>query len=130
MAFFSITCFVSGMLFLVAGAWPVTIMMGLDALAIWLAFKLNYRSGRRYEEIAVWPDKMTFRRVSPSGKSLELIFNPFWTRFLVERHEEFGITAMKLRQSGKEIELGSFLNPDDRNSFAVAFGAALADMRR
>ena len=103
MAFVSFICIVSGYFFLVAGAWPVMITMGLEAIAIWLAFKLNYRSARRYEEISLWTDKIIFRKVSPSGKSLEFFFNPFWVKFLVDWHEEFGVMAMKLRQAGEEI---------------------------
>ena len=130
MGFLCFTCLLSGIFFLVAGAWPVMIAMGADILAIWLAFKINYRSARRYEEIFVWRDKMIVRAVSPGGKSIQAIFNPLWVRFHIERHEEFGVMKMKLCEAGRELELGSFLNPDDRDSFASALTAALGDIRK
>ena len=43
--------FVTGMIFLLAGAWPVLGFLGLDVLLIYAAFKLNYRSGRLYETV-------------------------------------------------------------------------------
>ena len=130
MVFVSFSCITSGVFFLLAGAWPVMITMGLDVLAIWIAFKLNYRSGRIYEEIKIWPHQVLVRKVSPSGKAKEHMFNPFWVKFDVDRHVEYGVMAMKLREKGRVLELGSFLNPTDRKSFSFAFSAALASVRR
>ena len=129
MIFVSVSCFASGIFFLIAGAWPVMITMGLDVLAIWIAFKLNYRSGRHYEEIKIWPHQLTVRKVSPNGKAMEHLFNPLWAKFDVQRHEEYGVMAMKLHEKGRILEVGSFLNPADRISFANAFGLALAKVR-
>ena len=129
MLFVGVSCFASGILFVSIGAWPVFGFFGLDALLIWGAFKLNYRSGRAFEEIAVWRDDIEFRQVSPAGRARIHRLNPFWTRFVVERHEEFGIMRMVLRERNREIDIGSFLNPADRDSFAMAFSAALAKAR-
>lgn len=126
MAFVAVTCFMSGMLFLVVGAWPVFFFFGLDVLLIWGAFKLNYRSGRAWEEISVWKDELELRRFSPAGKPTIHSFNPFWTRFQIDRHDEIGITRMALVERGRSVDVGSFLNPVDRESFAEAFGLALA----
>jgi uncharacterized membrane protein len=129
MAFVAVTCFISGMLFLVIGAWPVFAFFGLDVLLIWLAFKMNYRSGRAWEEIAVWKHQLEFRQFSPSGKATIHEFNPYWTRFRIDRHDEIGITRMCLVDREREIDVGAFLNPLDRQSFADAFGAALAEAK-
>ena len=129
MAFIGLTCFISGLLFWSIGAWPIFGFFGLDFLAIWIAFKLNYRSARRSEEIAIWRDDLLVRRISPSGAIDEQRFNPAWTRFGVDRHDEIGITRMFLRGDGREITLGDFLNPPDRESFSREFGAALASVK-
>ena len=129
MGFVAVTCFLSGLLFWSIGAWPVMGFFGIDFLAIWLAFKLNYRSGQQVEEIAIWRDDLVVRRISPSGRIDEQRFNPVWTRFGVDRHDEIGITRMFLRGGGREITLGAFLNPIDRESFSREFGAALASVK-
>ena len=130
MGFVGVTCFVSGMLFLMIGAWPVLGFFGLDVAIIWFAFRANYRSGKAFEEIAVWPHDLLVRKISPTGKVREHRFNPFFARFRVDRHEEFGITRMSLAGEGREIDIGSFLNPLDRESFARAFSEALTRVRR
>ena len=121
---------VAGVVFLALGAWPVLGFLGLDVLLVWLAFKTSYRSGRAFEEIAVWPHHIVVHKVSPHGKIRVHRFNPFWTRLQVLRHEEIGITAIFLSGEGRQIDIGSFLNPPDRESFAKALGNALASLNR
>jgi len=125
MAFISFTCLVSGLLFLVMGAWPVFLFMSLDILIVYAAFKLNYRAARAKERVSVCRDELKIEKFHPSGRVSKHFFNPFWTRFEVNRHEEYGILSMRLTSQGKELDIGSFLNPGDRESFAFAFGAAL-----
>lgn len=129
MVFVAVTCLTSGLVFMIAGAWPVLAFMGLDVFIVWLAFTINYRAARASEEIAVWPHDVIVRQISPAGRIVEHRFNPFWTRFTVNRHEEIGITRMHLHGQGRDIELGSFLNPLDRESFAAEFGQALATVK-
>lgn len=117
-------------IFLIANAWPVAMFLGVDLLLIFGAFWLNYRAGRAREEIVVSRLELKVSQVSPSGKRSDKLFNPLWTKFLVDRKEDIGITDMKLRSEGNELRIGSFLNPDDRESFARAFGGALATAKR
>ncbi|MCG6114983.1 MAG: DUF2244 domain-containing protein [Mesorhizobium sp.] len=112
--------------FLAMGAWPVFGFLGLDVLLIYLAFRWNYRSGRVREEIEVSRVRLDIRKYAPSGRMETHQFNPFWTRFAVARHEEIGITDMAVEGEGRRVAIGAFLNPDDRESFATAFGRALA----
>jgi uncharacterized membrane protein len=117
---------VSGLFFLSIGAWPVFGFFGLDALLVYVAFRLNYRAGRIREEVSVSRTSLDIRKVAPSGRTVEHRFNPFWARFAVSRHDEIGITRMAVEAQGREVPIGAFLNPDDRESFAHAFGRALA----
>lgn len=123
-------CLIYGLFFIATGAWPVGFFFGLDFLLLYGAFRLNYRSGRAREEVFVSRSQLSIRKVSPAGRVVEYRFNPFWARFGVKRHEEFGITAMYVSGEGRHTDVGSFLNPDDRESFAKAFKSALATVRQ
>lgn len=118
-----------GSVFLAIGAWPVFGFLGLDVLLIYLAFRWSYRSGRAREEVEVSRTRLDIRKIAPSGRTEEHRFNPFWTRFRVSRHDEIGITGMAVEGEGRRVSIGSFLNPDDRESFARAFGRALASAK-
>jgi uncharacterized membrane protein len=121
---------VTGAIFLANGAWPIFGFVGLDVLAVYIAFRLNYRAARAREEVSVSRTALDIKKTAPSGRSEAHRFNPFWARFNVSRHEEIGITRMVVESREKAVPIGSFLNPDDRESFAVAFSFALATARR
>ncbi|WP_011582878.1 MULTISPECIES: DUF2244 domain-containing protein [Chelativorans] len=111
------------------GAWPVIGFFGLDVLALYIAFRVNYRAARAREEISLSRTNLHIRKVPPSGRAEEHSFNPLWARFRVRRHTEIGITDMAVEMREKRVLVGSFLNPDDRESFAKAFGRALATVK-
>ncbi|MCY6383048.1 DUF2244 domain-containing protein [Hoeflea prorocentri] len=119
-----------GLIFAVAGAWPVTGFFIFDLVLLGGAFWLNYRAARAREVVSVSRTDLSIRKVAPSGRVREHRFNPFWARFHIARHEEFGITGMRVTGEGRSTDVGSFLNPDDRESFAQAFAGALATVRR
>lgn len=118
--------FASGILFLSIGAWPVFGFFGLDVLLLWAAFRMNYASARRYEEVSLSAHELVIRKVSPGGKSLEYRFNPAWVRLVVDRVEDEGVVRISLMSRGETVSIGAFLNPDDRTSFAGAMVNALA----
>jgi uncharacterized membrane protein len=122
--------FVQGIFFFVTGAWPIVTFLGLDLVALYIAFRLNYRAARAAEEVCVWRSDMLIRKITPAGRTTDYRYNPFWARFTVDRHKEIGITRMAVTGSGRTTTIGQFLNPDDRESFAEAFSHALATARR
>ena len=58
MAFVSVVSFAAGVAFLLMGAWPVLGFFGLDALAIYWAFRINFRRAKASEEILVTPSEL------------------------------------------------------------------------
>lgn len=116
--------------FLVADALPVAMFFGLDVALLYGAFYLNYRSARAREEVSISRTELEIRKVAPSGRARVSRYNPFWAKFQVNRHHEYGITSMAVTGEGRRTVFGSFLNPDDRESFAKAFTSALASVKR
>ena len=130
MAFVGLVSFVAGAIFLSMGAWPVFGFFGLDVLAIYWAFKLNFHRAAAYEEIAVTPSALHVRRVTHLGHVSEWSFNPLWVRLDVRAHEEFGVERLALVSAGRSLTVGSFLGPDEKQSFANALTGALAAAKR
>ncbi|TPW27980.1 DUF2244 domain-containing protein [Pararhizobium mangrovi] len=130
MCVFGAVCFANGVVFVIMGAWPVFGFCGLDIALVAGAFWLNYRDGRAREEVSISRTHLHIRKVAPSGRFVDHDFNPFWARFRVARHEEIGITRMRVSGEGRFTDVGTFLNPDDRETFADAFSGALASVKR
>lgn len=126
----SLICLVAGILFLAIGAWPVFGFFGLDVLLIFIAFKLNYRSARAYEEVVLSEDRLRIKKVSAKGATQEFSFNPFWVRLAIDREEDEGVTALTLTSHGQSLGIGGFLNPGDRETFGAALRDALQKARQ
>ncbi|MTI44388.1 DUF2244 domain-containing protein [Roseibium hamelinense] len=129
MACLGIVSFVAGMMFLAIGAWPVFGFFGLDMALIYLAFRLNYASAKAYEEVSVSATEIVIRKVGPGKQQSEYRFNPAWARISLSEVEDEGVTKISLLTRGEKIDLGNFLNPEDRTSFAGAIKQALATAR-
>jgi uncharacterized membrane protein len=120
-----VVSFGTGLLFFMLGAWPVIGFMGLDVALIYIAFKLNYRSGRLYETVDLTPEALTVRRVQPSGKAESWSFNPYWVR--LDLHERIGrCSELSLASHGTRLVFASFLSDPEREDFAGALTAALS----
>jgi uncharacterized membrane protein len=120
--------FATGIAFLLIGAWPVLGFFGLDVALVYIAFKLNYRSGRLYETVELTPAKLTWTRVHPSGRREQFDCNPYWARVNLREWPD-GRTDLRLITQGKELVFGRFLTDDERRQFASALRGALVDAR-
>jgi uncharacterized membrane protein len=130
MAIFGGISFVAGVVFFIAGAWPVFGFFGLDVALLYWAFRLNYRAAGAYEEVTVTPSTLTVRKVSHRGAAREWVLNPLWVKIDKVTHEEYGIEHLLLVSRGKALAVANFLGPDEKASFAVALGNALSEARR
>ena len=120
--------FIAGMAFLLMGAWPVFGFFGLDVLLVYIAFKLNYRSGRTYELVELTSDVLRVTHVEPSGKADRFEFNPYWVRVRLSEEVD-GRTYLRLASHGNEFEFGRFLTDDEKRDFAKALTGALSQGR-
>jgi uncharacterized membrane protein len=130
MMFLSIVSFAAGLAFLLMGAWPVFGFFGLDVLAIYWAFRINFQRGRASEEIHVTPSELRVRRVSHRGHVIEFVLNPLWVQLDQKIHAEYGIEKLYLLSKGRRVSIASFLGPDEKASFAKGLIAALQAAKR
>jgi len=122
--------FVAGLVFVIAGAWPVMGFFGLDVLLVYWAFRVNYRAARACEQVTVTASTLHVRKVSHRGKVAEWTLNPVWTRLDRQTHEEFGIERLFLVSRGRRLSVAGFLGPKEKESFADALGEALGEAKR
>jgi uncharacterized membrane protein len=130
MVIFGGISFISGIAFLLMGAWPVCGFFGLDVLLLYWAFRLNYRHAAAYEQVTMTPVALTVRKVSHRGQAREWVLNPLWVRLEKIVHEEFGIERLLLTSRGRQLAIANFLGPEEKASFAAALGKALNEAKR
>jgi uncharacterized membrane protein len=127
--FVAVMASIPGIVFFSLGAWPILGFLGLDVLLVWWALSASMRDGKRQEMVTLWPDELELKRVSARGKEELLRFNPYFVKLVIDRDYNERTTGLHLRTRESDVEIGSFLNGDEKTSFAKAFGTALKRAR-
>lgn len=116
--------------FVVLGAWPVAGFMGLDVVALFIAFRVNFHHARAFERIVVTPLEVRLRKVSHQGREAIWRSNPAWTKLERQTDEDYGVLGLTLVSRGSSVPVAGALSPGEREGFADALGSALASARR
>lgn len=97
-------------------------------VALWAALRRNYADGRLTERIRIWPDLVAVERREPGGGLRGWRANPHWVRVGL-RSDGPVEQYLTLKGGGREIELGAFLSPEERESLHAELLRAFAEAR-
>jgi uncharacterized membrane protein len=115
---------IAAIVFIANGAFPVAGFLGLDVLALWLAFRVNYRSARVEEFVRIAPHSVHVASVDAGGQAVHWVLNPVWAKVIRDGK------GVVIRAGDRQIRLGAFLSPKECVSFAEAVNLALHKARR
>ena len=120
----------TAILFVRMGAPWAPLFLGVDVLAVAVAFAASYRSGRYVERVQVSASDVTVTRVTP--KAAEVIWESptAFTRVHTDRDEDDRVIACRLALSGRQTRVAAALSPLERGEFARALEAAIWEARR
>jgi uncharacterized membrane protein len=115
-------------LFFVMGAKPVPIFLGLDFLAVLLAFHLSYRQARRRERVQVSADEV--RVVHEVGAQKRTVWRSptAFTRVEIEAKGQPEV-RVSLALSRRRLVVAGQVSPQERTDFAEALEAAIRSAR-
>jgi len=117
-----------GIGFVAIGAWPICGFFGLDVAALYLAFRLSYRSARRREVLRLAGDDFTVERVSIYGERAMWRFQPFWLRIVLEERADES-NRLVVASHGRSLVIGDFLGAPMRRELADSLRTALTAWR-
>jgi uncharacterized membrane protein len=97
--------------------------------AIWFALEHSYKTGTLTEVLTLTPTTVTLERHNPSAPDQSWQANPHWVRLTL--HREGGPVPHYLTLTGnnREVELGAFLSPEERQQLYAALQDILARHR-
>lgn len=120
----------SALVFLSLGATYVPIFLGVDLLAVTLAFIASFRSGRAIERVRVSAAevKVTYE----TAKQVRVVWESptAFTRVTTERDDEDRVMALRLALSGRQTAVAVALSPRERGEFAKALEDAIWRAKR
>jgi uncharacterized membrane protein len=120
--------FVTGVLFVLRGAWPVTPFFGADVGLLAWAFIAVRRASRRRERLLLTRETLLIQRIGANGTCVLETVNPYWLRVEHNDPERIG-TELALVWKGRRYVVGGFMGADDRASLADALRHALRRAR-
>lgn len=120
----------SAVVFLRMGAHYVLPFLGIDLLAVIVAFLASYKSGRVIERVQVSAAEVRVTHETETAKRLIWESPTAFTRVTTERDEEDRCMALRLALSGRETAVAAALSPGERGEFAKALEEAIRQARR
>jgi len=119
----------SAAVFVAMGAYYVPIFLGVDLLAVVIAFLASFRAGRRVERVQVTSREVKIVQQTPRATHTIWESPTAFTRVQVEK-DEGRLVGLKLALSGREVAVASALSPRERAEFAEALERAIWQARR
>jgi uncharacterized membrane protein len=116
--------------FYLLGAWPIVGFLGVDVLALYVAFHYNFRAARAREHFRLTYFELLFERVSAAGARREWRFTPTWVRLERVDDEEYGPQRLTLVCRGRSWQIARFVGPERKAQFAGDLARALGEARR
>jgi uncharacterized membrane protein len=110
------------------GAWPIAPFMGADVALLAWAFRSSRIAARAFERVRVTTSELFVSRHPARGKAENMLLNPYWVSVHLEQPEDMP-RKLTLRSHGKSVQVGNFLGPRERLSFAQALKSALVAAR-
>lgn len=109
---------------------PAAAAFGIGGVGMTALSVRQSRQRRLAQQVTLWADQLEVVIVDRHGTRSLRRFDPKAVRLVLDRDENEKAIAMRLRSGKDECELGAFLKPEDRSSFAKAFGTALRRARQ
>lgn len=119
---------VVGTLFLLIGATPVPIFLGIDVLAVGIAFAVSYRQSRSKERVQVSAEQVRVSR--EDGRISRTVWSSptAFTRVGLEQTGQYG-AQVRLMLSARRMTIGAALGPQQREDLAEAVDRAIRSAR-
>lgn len=112
------------------GAHYVLPFLGLDVVAIIVAFLASFRAGRVVERVQVSAQAIKITYETPRLVRVVWESPTAFTRVIAERDAEDRMMALRLALSGRETAVAAALSPGERREFARALEDAIWRARR
>jgi uncharacterized membrane protein len=119
----------SALVFIRMGAMFVPIFLGLDLVALVVAFLISFRAARQVERVQVSARDVRVTVETPKWSRVVWESPTAFTRVAVDREEDDRAMGLRLSLSGREVAVAVALSPRERAEFAQALEQAIREAR-
>ena len=105
--------FITGIILMKKGAWPVFGIFGLDILLVYIFFRLSYKSGKEFEVINLTKKKLIIKKYKEKKIIKTYILDANWVKIQIQNPLEHS-SKLQISSKNKSIIIGSFLRLDEK----------------
>ena len=116
--------FIAGLSFVSMGAFPVIGFFGLDALAIWFAFRWSFRNLKQETRVRITAEQIELLHERPGAEPRTANLPTAFTKVQLE-YPDRRPSVLKLTYGGTAWVIGRFLTPSERKSLKEAMERAI-----
>jgi uncharacterized membrane protein len=113
--------------FAVLGMWPVLPFAGAEVIAVGIGFYLSALGGRELEVVSVDPHRVAVEKGRQHVRQRWELQRAWAQIRLLPPRIRWYPTRLVIRSHGKEVELGGFLNDQEREHLAAELQQAIDD---
>ncbi len=107
--------------------WGVLPFFVLVIWAVWVAIRRHGRDAAQVsEELSLWSDRIELVRRDPRSGRRDWSANPYWVSLHLRAEGGPVENYLTLKGGGREVELGAFLSPQEREELHAGLQGALA----
>ena len=92
------------------GAWPITIFLGAEYFLLVYLVRMYFKNKNIAENITIDADVIKIEKLKQNKISKTSIFKTYWSKIYFTKQKNKSL--LTIRESNKEIEVGSFLHTD------------------
>ena len=118
----------SAAVFIYMGAILVPLFLGLDVLAVIVAFMVSFRAARQVQRVTITARDVVVVHESPNWRKVVWESPTAFTRVAVEKDEDRTV-GLSLALSGRQVAVAQALSPRERGEFAEALKQAISEAR-
>ena len=96
------------------GAWPITIFLGAEYFLLVYLVRMYFKNKNISENITIDEDVIKIEKLKQDRISKTSIFKTYWSKIYFTKQKNKSL--LTIRESNKEIEVGSFLHTDIKES--------------
>ncbi|TVP71433.1 MAG: DUF2244 domain-containing protein [Rhodobacteraceae bacterium] len=110
--------------------WGLLPFAGLALWALWYALMRNSRERMALrEDLRLTRERIEITRTNPRAPTQQWDANPYWVRLCLTEKGALVENYLTLEGSGRTVELGSFLSPEERATLYDDLSRALRHLR-
>lgn len=117
-ALIAVVCLGIASVFAAFGLWPVLPFAGAEVIAVGIGFYLSALGGRQLEVVSVNSDRVAVEKGGGRMRRRWELSRAWLQILLLPPRFRWYPTRLVIRSHGKQVELGGFLNEDERRQLA------------